>query len=156
MRIKFSVPGQPRPAGSKRTFAARNKAGVYTGKVGIMDASGQKGRDWREAVAAAGAEAYRMTADAEYPLLWRGPLRVRMVFCFHRPKSHYRTGRFAATLNRHAPREMTKTPDALKLARAVEDALSGVIYADDSQIVAEEIEKHWEDLPRALIEIETI
>lgn len=36
-------------------------------------------------------------------------------------------------------------PDLLKLARAVEDALSGVLWKDDSQVVVEVLRKRYDE-----------
>ena len=42
--------------------------------------------------------------------------------------------RTKAMKNKPAP-PMTQRPDTIKLARAIEDALAGVAYNDDSQII---------------------
>ena len=47
-------------------------------------------------------------------------------------------------------------PDVLKLARAVEDALSGVCYSDDALIVEEALRKVWADEWGVLVTIEEI
>ncbi len=53
-----------------------------------------------------------------------------------RPKSHYRTGRMTShLLTGNAPLHPTSKPDLLKLARAAEDALTGLVWADDAQVV---------------------
>jgi len=54
------------------------------------------------------------------------------VFQFVRPKSHYTA---KGALRDAAPRHVGK-PDIDKLCRAVLDALTGIAYADDSQVVA--------------------
>jgi len=57
-----------------------------------------------------------------------------MVFVLNRPKAHYGTGKNARMLKPSAPTEPTVKPDLIKMARAVEDAMSGIVYKDDSQV----------------------
>jgi hypothetical protein len=45
-------------------------------------------------------------------------------------------------------------PDVLKLARAIEDAITGVIWVDDSQIIDEHLYKRWGDPARVEVTIE--
>jgi Holliday junction resolvase RusA-like endonuclease len=122
--IEFFVPGLPAPAGSKRAYV--NKT---TLRVNVVDDSGKRGRRWRKAVAlAAGVE-----CGLPEPLA--GPLVLTLEFRLPRPRSHYGTGRNHARLKPDAPEWPTVKPDALKLARSVEDSLTGVVYRDDAQVV---------------------
>ena len=125
--ISIVVYGIPRPAGSKRAFPIK-KNGEYTGRSIVTDASGQLGRDWRADVKAAAIAQYQGP-----PL--EGDLYVEIFFGLPRPKSHFGTGKNAQFLRRGAPQAHTKKPDVGKLARAVEDALSGIVWRDDRQIV---------------------
>lgn len=50
------------------------------------------------------------------------------------------------------PYPITK-PDADKLARAVWDALKGIIYTDDSQIVRLTLSKDYGDAPGVIIQV---
>lgn len=135
----FFVPGTPRPAGSKNAFPYRCKT---TGKikVRVVDASGKAGKQWRRDIAAHAKVAYRG------PLL-TCPIIVNFVFFMPRPKAHLRTGRFSGQRKSNAPRYHTSKPDALKLARAVEDALTGIVWADDAQIILEDITKQYQRFP---------
>ena len=63
---------------------------------------------------------------------------MTMIFHRRRPASHYRA-------NGEMHRYPVTRPDALKLARAVEDALTGIIWLDDAQIVEEHLTKRWSD-----------
>jgi Holliday junction resolvase RusA-like endonuclease len=47
-------------------------------------------------------------------------------------------------------------PDVLKLARAVEDALTGILYRDDAQIVTEVLRKRYGDPPRVEIRLSPV
>lgn len=140
--IRITVYGQAEPAGSKRGFARqRNNGSTF---VSIVDAN-PKSRDWKNAVTSAAREAY--SGD-----LLNGPLSVTMVFYRPRPKSHFTTSGCLSKAGRTAVFPATK-PDVLKLARGVEDALTGVVYRDDAQIVKELLEKHWGEPARCEIEI---
>lgn len=142
MTIDLFVPGIPRPAGSKRGFALK-KAGVYTGRVVITDDC-KESRDWKNRVA---QEAASVMSAINLRTLLEGPLRVAITFYLPRPKAHFRTGKHASSLRDKAPVHPDKKPDALKLARAVEDALTGVVWRDDAQIVTEHISKRYGHRP---------
>lgn len=66
---------------------------------------------------------------------------IDITFRMDRPQSHYRTGRFSDTLKDSAPEYPIVRPDLDKLARAVNDALTKVIFKDDSQVVQMLIKK---------------
>jgi Holliday junction resolvase RusA-like endonuclease len=58
------------------------------------------------------------------------------IFRLKRPKSHYRTGRFADQLRPDAPLYPAKYPDVDKLCRSTLDGLkAGQAFADDAQVV---------------------
>jgi crossover junction endodeoxyribonuclease RusA len=62
------------------------------------------------------------------------PVHLETEFLFKRPKSHLRTN---GKLKPSAPIHCTsRVGDIEKLIRAVADALTGVAYEDDSQIVS--------------------
>ena len=66
--------------------------------------------------------------------LWAAPVYVQLDFYLSRPKSHYGTGRNAQKIKESAP-SWPGRPDVDKLARAVLDALTGLVIADDSTVV---------------------
>lgn len=139
--VDFTVYGTPQPGGSKRAFF---RPGMRVPSV--VDANPAV-IPWRGAVAAAAVSAW-----GNRPLL-DGPLYLGVTFFRPRPQGHFRSGRNAGTLRLNAPTHPTTKPDALKLARAVEDALSGVLYRDDAQIVQETITKAWGEPARAEISL---
>ena len=118
----------------------------------VTDTSGKAGKDWRADVRAVAAENWGPREP------FAGKMYVTMDFYFARPKSHYGTGKNAAVLKPSAPPrdEHLQDPDALKLARAVEDALTKVIWKDDNQL-APASDKHWvtfsEDRPGMMIAV---
>ncbi len=72
-----------------------------------------------------------------------GALRLGIEFYFHRPKSHYRTGKYSHILKEDIPVEHTKTPDLDNLIKFVSDSFNGVFYKDDSQIVEIKARKNY-------------
>jgi Holliday junction resolvase RusA-like endonuclease len=138
--LTFFVAGIPKPAGSKRGFYIKK-----LNRVVITDDCATS-RDWKTDVK---HEAQRQYSGE----LWDGPISVKFTFYIVRPKSHYRTGKNADKLRDSAPSFPTSKPDALKLARGVEDALTGVIWKDDSLIVDEVLHKRFANRPGCHIEI---
>jgi Holliday junction resolvase RusA-like endonuclease len=119
MKIQFTVFGAAQPAGSKRAF---HRPGM---KFPVIVDANPKAKLWKESVA---REAARAMNGAS---LLDGPLILTAVFYRARPKSHF--GKRG--LRRSAPTYPTGRPDVLKLTRGLEDAMSKVVYRDDSQIV---------------------
>lgn len=64
------------------------------------------------------------------------PVLVFVYFYFERTKGDYGTGRNAGVLKASAPKHYTKKPDVDKLIRAILDALTGIVWADDKQVFA--------------------
>lgn len=140
--IEFVVHGKPEPAGSKKGFPFKRKTGGIG--VSIVDAN-SKAKPWKAVVAAAARDVCRLG-------LMSGPLKAEFVFYLSRPKSHYRSGRYSHLLKDSAPKYPITRPDVLKLCRAAEDAMTGVIYEDDAQIVREYLAKDYGE-PRCEITI---
>lgn len=140
--FKVTVYGHPEPGGSKKGYVNRKTGGVI-----ITDANA-KVKSWREEVARVALE-----ACGGEPLLLDGALYLAVHFYLTRPKGHYGTGRNAHILKESAPLYPTVKPDATKLLRAVEDALSGVAYTDDSRIVLQTAAKHYGQPERCEISV---
>lgn len=100
------VQGTPRPQGSKR----------HVGHGRLVEASKYL-PDWRDLVAAKAMQAGRGQLTA--------PIGIRLDFVMPRPK---------ATPRNHTPPAIRR-PDLDKLERAVLDALTGPLLADDSHVV---------------------
>ena len=132
MTITFFVPGIPAPGGSKRFVGLSKK----TGRAILIDAAGERNKNWRASVAAVGAGAMSGIQRLD------GPLAVEFVFFMPRPKGHFRTN---GTVRDGAPRFPTTKPDALKLARSTEDALTGTVWHDDAQTVDVKAMKRYAD-----------
>lgn len=145
-RFSFFVPGTPATAGSKRAFV--NKA---TGKAQVVDTC-KSGPSWRESV-----RFYALTAIAGTPIenmVVDEPVELNVVFYFVRPKSHFRTSqKFKGQLSVNAPTWPTKPPDVTKMLRALEDALNGVVWRDDTLVVVQAARKVYADRPGAFVTI---
>lgn len=130
MTVTFSVVGIPQPSGSKRAFPIKRKDGSIDVAVS-EDAKGAKA--WRQDVAAAAAGVFGGAVPLD------GPLSLSVVFMMPRPKGHF--GKRG--LRPGAPGYPAVRPDATKLLRAVEDALTGILWRDDAQIVGQHIVKRY-------------
>lgn len=135
----FFVPGAAAPQGSKRAIRLRG-----TGRVVLVESSA-KVKPYRAVVALAAREAWAKPPTSR-------PVEVRLRFTFARPKSHF-TGKGA--IRGGAPDTPGK-PDIDKLARAALDALTGVVYVDDSQVVSLRAIKGYGDTPGTMIEIHEV
>jgi Holliday junction resolvase RusA-like endonuclease len=82
---------------------------------------------------------------------WEGPLSLRLAFYFPRPTSHFGTGKNADRLKASAPKHHTKRPDADNLAKLVKDAMNGVFYLDDAQVVRLRVKKEYSRTPRTFV-----
>lgn len=138
--MKFTVYGIAQPAGSKRGFSNQK-----TGRVIITDAN-NKAKPWKAEVRTAAAEAAGRNGLVG---LMDGPLELSLTFYVPRPKSHIG----ARGVRPSAPMFPTVKPDVLKLARAVEDACTGVVWRDDSQIVTELLSKRYGEPARCEISV---
>ncbi|WP_297739669.1 RusA family crossover junction endodeoxyribonuclease [uncultured Tessaracoccus sp.] len=122
--ISFFVPGTPAPQGSKK----------HVGN-GVMIESSKRLEPWRAVVAWAAKQHIKAPRA--------GAIRLDLHFVMPRPKSHFGTGRNADRIKPTAPDCHTQKPDIDKLERAILDALTGVAYRDDSQVVKVVKSKRW-------------
>ena len=122
--INFFVPGIVRPGGSKT--AVRRK----DGGIGMRPAS-KYTETWMSVVS------YHARQHYQGELL-TGVIKASFIFTMKRPKNHYRTN---GQLKDWAPLYHKSQPDVGKLVRSTEDALSGIIYRDDSQIAVRDEKK---------------
>lgn len=132
--IEIVIDGhKPRPKGSKRAVVNRR-----TGRVVVMEQV--KGiRAWMRVIRAA------LPVPAPQ---WRehAPVAIDATFYFSRPKSHYTArGKLSATGRRQPYPPGRYYGDVDKLLRAVLDALTGPVLADDSQVVEVTGRKEWAD-----------
>jgi Holliday junction resolvase RusA-like endonuclease len=142
-RVEFTVLGAPIPQGSKTTIQQK-------GRRPRMIEDNPLTMPWRQAVAAAALEAM----DGRQ--FRSGPLRLRATFVFRRPKGHFGTGRNEGRLKPSAPLYCRTRPDVDKLLRAVGDALTGIVFRDDAQVVISIAEKHYGEPECAHVAVEEL
>ena len=138
--ISITVYGEAQPGGSKRAVQH-----PHTKRIMVLDAN-PKAKEWKNRVAGVAAETYKG------PLL-EGPIELSMTFYRARPKHHMGTGRNAGKIKPGAPLMPTSKPDVLKTSRNTEDALSGIVYRDDSQVVSLHARKRYGEPARVEIEV---
>lgn len=119
MQLEITIPGEPVSQPRARAAIVGGHARMYSPKGGSSD--------YKATIRLAAAAAF---TDA--PL--KCPMLVDCEFVFRRPKGHFRTGRHAAELKPTAPLRHTTKPDIENVAKAVLDALSGVVWHDDRQV----------------------
>lgn len=152
MKITFSVIGVPAPGGSKvampiygkdgRAVTTLTEGGKYRPVLRYVDMGGKRNTEWRAAVGWAGKAAMQKARMQPLP----EALRLTIEFIMHRPQKLIRA--------RH-----TIAPDLTKLARSTEDALTDIVWVDDSQIVQQVLSKRYAELAEhsgATITIETL
>ena len=109
--IRFTVLGRALPQGSKNAFKTGNRVVLVEASKGL--------KPWRSVVA---LEAKLKRDEVQDQSLIEGPVAVELLFQFVPGKTVKR-------------KEMTTKPDVDKLSRAILDALTGVVWKDDSQVV---------------------
>jgi len=122
--LEFVVAGIPAPQGSKRAF-------VRGGRVSLVESCARV-KPYRALVSLAASQA-RTEAPTQQPV------GIAIAFVFVRPKSHYTS---KGELRAGAPSHPGK-PDIDKLCRAVLDALTGILYHDDAQVVSLSASKRY-------------
>jgi Holliday junction resolvase RusA-like endonuclease len=130
--VRVEVVGVPVPQGSKRVFHGR-----------LVDVNDRKLKDWRALVG----------GSVEQLGFFDGPVKVELNFYLPRPKGHYGKKGLLPS----APGRPAVKPDVDKLVRACLDAMTGMVFRDDSQVVTITARKLYASdvrLPGVHIEIE--
>lgn len=128
MSLRFFVPGAAVAQGSMRAW-------VHPRTKRVIMPQDAKVKSWRSVVQyfaaqAAGAVGWEITRD---------PIALTMEFLFARPPSHLRKDGIA----RPSAPLFPARPDLDKAIRSVGDALTGVVFADDAQVVSISAEKRY-------------
>ena len=115
-QLTFNIIGAPVAKGRPRFYRGSGFVGTYTP---------DNTRRW-ENIVRGQAISYRPKE------LWKGPISMALTFLMPRPKS--------------LPKKVIhhiKKPDLDNLAKAIKDALQGVIYKTDSQVVVLNLDKKY-------------
>lgn len=128
--ISFFVSGVPVPKGSAKAFVNR-----HTGRATVLQDNRERQKPW--------ASAIHYTALLHFGGVRPSPeaIHITVQFYLPRPKSHYKK---SGELTGKAPTHHTGKPDLDKLVRCVLDALTGVIWVDDSQVMKIDTYKGYE------------
>jgi len=115
--MRFFIQGTPKPQARPR-FARRGKfVSTYSVK-----------NEWKEVV--------KHYAGSQTVTMFNSAIEVNLYFQFHRPDSHYRTGRYKDLLKDSAPEWHINKPDKDNLEKAVTDAMTDAgLLSDDCIIV---------------------
>lgn len=136
-RIKFTIPGEP--AGK-----ARPKFSTFNGHVRAI--TPKQTVSYENLVKLSFGQAYPGAKPIEKDV----PLLVTITAFFKIPASVSKKKRQEMLDFKISP---TKKPDCDNIAKAVLDALNGIAYYDDSQIVTLTVDKLYSDTPRVEVEI---
>ena len=133
--LVFTVYGIPGAQGSKR----------YVGR-GIMVESSKKVKPWRQDIRYAALDIKPADWDTSVPMA------LSVVFLFQRPKSHYGKKGLRSTAPTHCT--SASLGDIDKLLRSTNDALTGILFDDDRQVISVNAQKRYcvgAEQPGALI-----
>lgn len=137
--ISFTVRGKAEPAGSKRAF-------VRGGRANVVDAN-PRARGWKTQVSDAAALA---ASVGDWLYAETGGLVLDVIEYRPRPKAHFTTKGALTARGAREPYPLA-APDRGKILRGIEDALSGVLYRDDAQIVDGRVAKRYGLLPMTVV-----
>ncbi len=135
--IAFTVYGNAKPKGSTRPFLV-NRNQVERGQRPVIVTTGNNpnAKEWQQLVSVS-AQQHR----PEKP--YQGAVAVELKFYFNRPKS---------VSEKKRPYHTVK-PDIDKLCRNILDALSGIIYNDDTQVISLMAYKGYDQTPRLEVSV---
>lgn len=134
MTVQFTVYAKPEPQGSIRAFMIGGRPRLTSDNKDL--------KSFRQQVSLAALTEMR---EAKKELILRKvPVRLTLTFFFSRP------------LSKSKKAHMTVLPDLDKLIRSVGDALSGICYADDSQVIEVNASKAYEQPERVIVQVESL
>lgn len=134
MKITFFVAGIPVPKGSAKAFVNKK-----TQKAQVIQTNREKQKPWASSIAYSAMQVSHS--------LMQGPVMLELDFVMPRPRTHYGTGYNSDKLKNYAPYYHTSKPDLDKLERCIKDALTGVVWHDDSQVCVMMSAKVYGDIP---------
>lgn len=134
-RLEFRVAGLPVPQGSMKAFVRGKHASI------VHDNGANLGA-WRNAI----AEAAKGALSREGQLAFEGAVKVSALFVLPRPRAHFGVRGILARFLAILP---VRKPDLDKLCRSALDAMTGVLFLDDAQVVELHARKTYTDSPSA-------
>lgn len=134
--IEFFVPGNPKAQMRHRTYGLRDGRRIQ------VDPSKADKQTFL---------ALAMQHRPAEPLT--GPICLRLICVFPRPKSHYHTGAKAGQLRMKSPFWRPSAPDWDNVGKFVADALNGVYWRDDRLIVSGRVDMVYGEKPGIYVRI---
>lgn len=141
-RVTLTIPGEPVGWGRPTPVARLNAAGEPF----VMMVTQEQTRQAKAAVRAA----FKRKYPGHRP--WTGPVLLRFTAVFAIPKSFNKALRDAAE---RGLLYATKKPDKDNIEKLIKDALNGVVYADDQQVMGGGL-KRYGPHPRVEISFESL
>lgn len=133
--IRLIIPGKP--LGKQRPRVLKNGI-TYTPKETV---------NYETLIKEIYSTEYRLAGPKE------GPLKMKIVAYFPIPES---VSNIKKTDMERGNIRPTKKPDIDNIVKIVADALNGLAYLDDKQIVSCTVEKYYSSIPRVQVELEEV
>lgn len=137
LAIEFRVPGRP---------VAWQRAGLSTRSGRAIMFTKERSRAYQSVVREAAiphlCEAYAPSPDSAWHLT--------IIVTVSRPKAHFKRD---GSLRPDSPSTCRKKPDLSNTIKQIEDALNGVVWQDDSQIVEHHTQKLWGESDEVYVKI---
>lgn len=131
--LEMAIAGEPQPKGSLKAIPVKQKDGTL--RVAMKN-DNPKTKEWQDLMS------FHATSEMRGASPWEGPVVINAYFRLTRPKSHYMA---KGKLRNDLVVEHIDKPDLDKLARCVLDALTGICYVDDCQVVTLAATKSYSD-----------
>ena len=130
--LKFEIPGSPIGQGRPKFSTINGHAVAY---------DPEKSRNYKAYVKLLATQAMK---DSGFTMI-EGPCCLDIMAFFEVPKSKSKKFKERALLGLERP---TKKPDIDNIVKALQDALNGLAYKDDSSIVFLSVAKCYSEVPR--------
>lgn len=142
--VRFDIPGPPKAQGRAKTRivtakgSGRQFASIYTPAATRKEA---------------GEVRYLASRQMGDRAPFEGPIQITLSFLMAVPTSFSKTAQREALAGWRFP---AKKPDYDNLAKLVCDAMNGIVYRDDSQIVTAFITKRYAEQPTVLVSVKAL
>jgi len=153
--FKLQIEGIPVSGGSKTAVFFRSKKGAAASRrpnFAMVDTADMRKNDpgarkrWMNHISTMAQAHFKDD-------MIMGAVVLKMDFFMPRPKTHFRTGKFAHIMKDSAPPEHIVKPDEDKLLRPAQDALSGICWKDDCQIISVQVTKQYAEKGKEGVDI---
>lgn len=146
MMIQFAVPGQPVAKGRPRFRIVRPKDGAeFVNTYSPPETVAYEARVSRFATAA--MKAAGITSPSPWPIELMIELRMQI------PESWTKKKRLAASIGTV---RATKKPDADNVLKGIKDAMNGIVWADDAQVVLLTVRKLYHAEPAVIVAVREV